>query len=136
MPLHYMLAKRQREKAAQTARVARKAATTAAFGVNTAELYEEMDDEEVGFYPDFSDDDEEVEDGEGMHLYQGVDLTQAPWDAGWMQALLNIDTSVKRGEGRPPSDRMEWIGLEEGYRVLFTEADELAAAMEESMRLF
>jgi hypothetical protein len=41
-----------------------------------------------------------------------------PWDAPWMQALLNIDKTIKTPGDRPASGRLKWIGQQEELDVV------------------
>jgi hypothetical protein len=69
-------------------------------------------------------------------VYAGIDLTQVDWDAEIIQALLSVDTEIDMGkEYRPDSGRKGWIGVEEGYNVLFSPEDQLVDGVREKMGL-
>jgi hypothetical protein len=100
------------------------------------EIDEETDDEEIHL-PEVDDEDEvvEMDVDEEYPVPDGVDLTRLPWDADWMQALLNIDQSILKPMGRSESDRQEWIGQQAGHDTLYTKGDALADVFAMLMKL-
>jgi hypothetical protein len=115
---------------------------------NKAKLWAQMGEDEE-FSVEFSDEDEKVDSRAGEGIVEGdemdvdghsvpeaVDLTRVPWDSDWMQALLNIDPSIKEVKSyRPESDRKGWMDAVEGFNVLFTTGDALAEDMEKALSL-
>jgi hypothetical protein len=108
-----------------------------------AMLPSEDDDDDFDkplWFPGWEDDYEEQGDAmdvdpAGYPVPEGVDLTRVPWDADWMQALLNIDKGLKF-EGRPESDRIPWIGQEESLRALYPKEAELADDLNNILKLW
>ncbi|KAH7093545.1 hypothetical protein FB567DRAFT_544885 [Paraphoma chrysanthemicola] len=72
------------------------------------------------------EEDEMMTDAEQYPVPEGIDLTRVNWDADWMQALLNVDVSLQKVDGRPVTDRIPWIDQEVACRTLYTKGDELA----------
>jgi hypothetical protein len=108
-------------------------------GVSREQLIARLEKEEglLHFSDDEDDeDDDEMEVDDGCHVYAGIDLTQVDWDAEIIQALLSVDTEIDMGkEYRPDSGRKGWIGVEEGYNVLFSPEDQLVDGVREKMGL-
>lgn len=65
-------------------------------------------------------------DKEMAYFFQGVDLTRVDWDAEYIQAFLNIDTSLDLVSKRPESGQKYWIDVSQGLSVFITKKDTLA----------
>lgn len=152
MAIHYIIATEEdaRRKAANArANAARKESSKEQERLDRLQKREEQRAAEDvacgdgGLCVDFGDEDEEEEEDEvdfsvrdemdvgeeQAHFFEGVDLTRIDWDAEYIQAFLNIDTSLGLVGKRPESGRVVCIYVDEGISVFITKGEKRADAL-------
>lgn len=65
-----------------------------------------------------------------------IDITKVPWQAPWMQALIDIDKSIPFTLGyRPGTYRVGWIDPAEAQKTYFNKKDGTLESLMEVLKL-